>query len=118
MWYSAFSLRSPSSRAAMMRRAMSRRASPSRCASSAFRASRPSAVIASPSLIRSLWWAGRCGVPHVGQPRALAEALQPPRGPRRPELGQAPGVRALVVDERDVERPLAGGAVLGDDLEQ
>ena len=64
-----------------------------------------------------------CGGPaaaassHVGQPRALAEALQPPGGARGLELGQALGVGALVVDEHEVERPGACGAMLGDGLE-
>src|SRR5829696_1671790 len=46
-WYSAFSLRSPSSRAVLIRAAIALRRGPSRSASSALRSSRPCSVIGS-----------------------------------------------------------------------
>src|SRR3954447_12121740 len=98
-WYSAFSLRSPCSRAAEMRRAMAWRPWPSRSASSCFRASRPSAVIASPALI---------------EPRVAA----PPRpgGSGRGGGGVERMLGADVVERRALGGRAARGVGGGDEL--
>src|SRR5271165_874220 len=98
-WYSLFSLRSPHSRAVLIRSAISRRPSPSRAASSALRASSPSAVmrlVASGTEPRAYW---------LG-----------PGGPVRLEVGRRRG-RQQCVDLHDggLDEQLPGGRGAGDE---
>src|ERR1019366_5892173 len=104
--YSLFSFRSPHSRAVLMRSAISRRPSPSSTASSALRASRPSAVIrlvASCTTAKSLLdrQRGPCG-------------REPPHAPQRSEVGaRRRGQQRVDLHDGGLVEQLRGGGRSG-----